>query len=639
MKKIIKLFACVTLLQLQAFAQSPEEIKSIFPGNDFVYLNYEQELNLFLKDDVPVADRKTNIDMLMLTDKNVNMLSKYTVYHSGYNELTQFDAYTRVPSGNKFKNLKVIEKKTSTSTSNSIFYDDTKETTFNFPGLTEHAIAHVDHTLFNKDAHLLTAFYLPVYLPVVNGSYKVKVPNSIKIKYVVKNDPAGIFSFSEEKKSRETIYKWTSNNTKASEYFANAPDMRYYQPHVIVYVTSYEAKNGTQNFLSSIKDLYKWNYDFISELNTSPDPHLKQITDSLVQNESGEMNKARKVYQWVQQHIKYVAFENGLEGFRPRQAGEVCSKRYGDCKDMSSIITQMLRMAGIKAYYTWIGTRDLPYTYSEIPLPLVDNHMISTAFIDGKWLFLDGTDPNAKFDMPPAFIQGKEAMLSITSEEYKILTVPVAAPERSMITDSTFISITDDGIKGFANVKYDGYFGKEVYTSLLYSDAKETKEYVNKKMSKGSNKFIMGNYSIAKKAPEENIANITGEFQLPGYGKRIGNEYYINMHVEKILEDRSIDIEKRKVPMEIDFNYCIRQYHILEIPKGYTISYLPKNFTFENDLIKIDIYYKVENEKVIAAQEIKNKKLMIMPSEFEEWNKPMKAIQPYYKELLVLEKK
>jgi hypothetical protein len=91
--------------------------------------------------------------------------------------------------------------------------------------------------------------------------------------------------------------------------------------------------------------------------------------------------------------------------------------------------------------------------------------------------------------------------------------------------------------------------------------------------------------------------------------------------------------------MEFNYSFNIKQYHILDIPGDYTVTHLPKNFSFENHLVKIDLLYKVVNNRIIATQEVKNKKLMIYPSDFDEWNKPMKAIQPYYNESVVLEKK
>ena len=620
-------------------AQTPEEVKQVFPGKEFVFLKYNENLRLFMKDGVPVAESEHEKEIMLLSEKNASSYSLYKVYHSGYNELTKLDAYTMVPDGARFKKVKISEQKTTNSYSNSVFYDDVKETSFNFQGLIQNSIQHIEYSQFQKDAHLITPFYLPGTLPVLNATYTIAVPNDITIKYIVKNDPTGMFQFSMEKKRKETIYKWTIKNEKGDEDFGNAPDNRYFIPHVIIYVASFENENGTQSFLNDLSDLYKWNNAYTRDLNTSNDEGLKKIVDSLVKGKTSETEKAGVIYKWVQQHIKYVAFENGLEGFRPRQAAEVCNKRYGDCKDMSSIITQMLRMAGIKAYYTWIGTRSIPYEYSEIPLPIVDNHMISVANINNEWVFFDGTDPHAKYGMPPSSIQDKQALVAINENEYKLLRVPVTPAKNSMIIDSTFITFTPDGVKGYEHVTYNGYFGEDVYNNLLYLDEKGTKDYVKSRMSKGSNKFILGTYVIKKISPDDNIAGITADFEIPGYGKKSGNEYYINLNLEKLFEKRLIDTLVRKVPIEEEYKFIIKQYHVLEIPPGYTVTYQPQNFTFENELVGLKISYEVKNGKIIATQEYQNNKLLINPADFAEWNKAATAVSLQYKEQVILEKK
>ena len=136
-----------------------------------------------------------------------------------------------------------------------------------------------------------------------------------------------------------------------------------------------------------------------------------------MQNAASAEAKARNIYKWVQQNIKYVAFENGMEGFIPREANLVCSRRYGDCKDMASIMTAMLQHAGVTAYFVWIGTRSLPYEYSQVPLPIADNHMISAIKLDTSFIFLDGTDSHCVFGTPPEHIQGKDALIAITEKK------------------------------------------------------------------------------------------------------------------------------------------------------------------------------------------------------------------------------
>jgi hypothetical protein len=640
MKLIHKIcIACCTLYTSNCIAQSAMEVKAKYPDQEAVFTNYNVALRLLVKNETVVAESNIERDLMVLSENNAAAYSRSRIYHSDYNELKSIDAYSKIPDGDKYKKVKIGEQKTTSSNGRNVFYDDSKETSFDFLGMVPNAIQHLAYTTFNKDAHLLSPFYLPGSISIIGASYTVIVPNDISIKYVVKNDKKKVFSFTEEKKKNETIYKWVANNYKGEDAYGNAPDNSYYDPHIIIYVTSFTKNNTKQSFFNSVDDLYQWNISFTRELNTTADPSLKKIVDSLIVGKKTETDKAKSIYKWVQQHIKYIAFEAGLQGFTPRQAADVCSKRYGDCKDMSSIITQMLRMASIKAYYTWIGTRHLPYKYSEIPLPIVDNHMISVALIDNKWVFFDGTDPHAKYDMPPSSIQNKEALVAISDKEYKILIVPTAEIQSSGMVDSTFINITTNGIKGTEKVDYFGYHGSDNYSSLLYKDEKETEDFVKTRMGKASNKFILGKYKINEVDPANNILNISADFEIPGYGKKVGNEYYINLNLEKLFENQTIDTSKRRVAIEHDYKYIFKQYHILQIPENYTVSYKPDNFSFENDLVSIKITYEVKNGKLIAYQEIQNKKLYTEVAEFAAWNNAANAIALPYKEQIVLEKK
>lgn len=127
-----------------------------------------------------------------------------------------------------------------------------------------------------------------------------------------------------------------------------------------------------------------------------------------------------------------MAFEDGLGGFIPREAKTICDRQYGDCKDMANITTTMLKMAGIPAYLTWIGTRSIPYRYAEVPCPMADNHMICTYMIDGTYYFLDATGKDTPLGTPTSMIQGKEAMIGLGAGKFEIITVPAVPAEPRM---------------------------------------------------------------------------------------------------------------------------------------------------------------------------------------------------------------
>lgn len=626
--------AVLFFVPLLASAQKFAVVKEMYPSEEAVQLVFSRDLRFFMENGKLMAESEYQQDMMLLNEKTASFFSKSSVYHSGFNELKSLEAYTIFPDSRKKQ--PITEKKTTAASQNAIFYDDSKETSFNFPSLQQGAITSVKHTIRHNEPRLIGPFIYTSSLPALKVSFTVTVPEGVDIGYVVKNDSAAGYVFTKEQKRNQTIYRWEMEKVKNEQRFGDAPDEYYYMPHVIVYVKSYRDQQDNKVF-GTVADLYRWNYSFLEDLNKTEDPVLRSITDSLVAGKKTELEKTEAIYKWVQSSIRYVAFEQGLEGFRPRQAADVCRKKYGDCKDMSSIITQMLKMSGIEAYYTWIGTRDIPYKYSDVALPIVDNHMISVARIGGKWYFLDGTAPNSLLDMPPHHIQGKEALVAISKDEYKILTVPVANPVASRLVDSTFIRLNDQGISGSQRVSYNGYFATDVWDELLYKNDRNRQEFVKRKVGKGSNKFILGKYEIGEKVDAGN-ARITADFELPGYGKKIGNEYYLNLNLERIFEGQLIDTAKRKIPKSLEFLYTIEQHHILEIPEGYKVSYKPDDLLIDNAFYRVEIKYTSSANRLIATQRITNKSLMIDPADFIKWNKDLPAIQANYKEQVVLEK-
>lgn len=620
-------------------AQTVEEVKTVFPNELAVMTKMNRETKIFFQDGKPVAQSTEEVEMLMLDDRANGIYNKYSIYHGIFDELKDLEAYTKVPDGSKYKKIKVSDIKTENAISRGIFYDDVKQSFFDFPSLIKGAIAYETHKELHKDVHLLSPFYFASYMPVIESKFSVSFPADMDVRYIIKNDPSKKISMTESKKGKTRTFEFTASNIKMFDRFGNGPTRAYYEPHVIIHIASYNENGNTVPFLGSVEDLYRWNYSFLKGINEKPSPVLKHLADSLTAGVKTDREKAHKIYKWVQDHIKYVAFEEGLEGFIPRQAADVCLKKYGDCKDMSSLLTALMQIAGLDAHFTWIGTRDIPYEYSEVPLPIVDNHMISAVKLNNEWIFLDGTDPNCEFGYPTHAIQGKQALIAFDEKKFEVVKVPEMEASRSKLVDSTFISITDNGIKGNTSAYYHGYFGNDVFNTLQYRDGKDTREYVKARLSKASNKYILGDFKIKPLSSDNKSIQLKADFEIPDYGKKIGNEFYINLNLDKFHTASVIDTAKRKVPIENNYKYTITQYTVLDLPASYTVNYLPRNYSYSDHLVDFSIQYTKENNRVIAVQQIKNNVLFIQPSDFQKWNTAVKELAVQYKEQLVLQKK
>lgn len=636
----IQIVCMLFVLCGKLYAQSVDEIIAKFPNNQAVIQNFTKTVAISLKNGEPFAESKTEQEILALSDKANGLYNRQYVFSSSYNELTSLEAYTKVPDGKRYNKLKVADIKTETSRSSSVFYDDGKQSTFDLPSMIKGAVGYITYTQTQKDAHLLAPFYCISYMPIINERYTVTFPSTMQVKYSILNNTNNIVRVTEDTKGKEHSYTFTASDLKPVMRFNDAPAYAYYEPHVIIQIVSYENENGQRvNYLGNLDDLYKWNYGFISKLDNTKEPYLKKLADSLTADCKSPDEKAAKIYQWVQSHIKYVAFEDGLEGFVPRRAFDVCNRRFGDCKDMASILTSLLQLEGLHAYFTWIGTRDIPYDYTNVSLPITDNHMIAALNLDDEWIFLDATDPNCIFGLPSSGIQGKQALIAVSKDDYKVIRVPEVSAEKSTLVDSTFISVTDKGIKGLSSVYYNGYWAEDVYNRLMFSDAKQTRDYVKYRIGKASNKFIMGDYAINKISKADKQINIKAGFEVPDYGKKIADELFINLNLEKLFVNEMIDTAKRKIPVQHEFKYVIKQYTILDVPESYTVSYIPKDYSLNNDLFGFSIKYSQQDGKVIALQELRKNFLMLQPKDFTTWNNSLKQLFNQYKEEVVFEKK
>jgi hypothetical protein len=263
--------------------------------------------------------------------------------------------------------------------------------------------------------------------------------------------------------------------------------------------------------------------------------------------------------------------------------------------------------------------------------------MISVANINNQWYFLDGTAPNAKLDFPPHHIQGKQALMAIDQREFKVLTVPVALAESNRVIDSTFIRVTPTGISGSQKIIYEGYPAADIWDDLLYKNDRNRQDFVKSKLARGSNKFMLGKYLIEDKK-DAGFACIRADFELPGYGKMVGDEYYINLNIGKLFDNQLIDTAKRKVPKSFEYIAIFEQNHILEIPEGFRVSYKPDDLLVDNPFYKVEIKYSSSPGKLVATQRVTSKSILINPGDFVTWNKDLAVIQMHYKEQIVLEK-
>lgn len=634
---ILLIFATFTSL-----AQKPEDYKHLldkYKDKDYVVLDDKTTVEITSNKDKGVEIIKKENIRIYLTSDDAALFKKDRVRSSYFEKTLDIEAFALNKKGSRYKKSKVKDFETKETISNNVFYDDISVTNFEYEGLKKESIINLSYEVELTDPHLAISQIFGSNYPLLNKSLTVKVDNSIDIAISYFNMEQDDVLFTKEEGRNSTVYSWTQKDYDLIKLEPSSLSVRYFLPHVVVRIRSYIDSDGNAvNVLRDVRDLHNWYKSFLNEVTCDNEEELTKVLEKFDLSELSEKQKVKKVFEWVQNNIKYIAIEDGLGGFIPRNPDLVMNRRYGDCKDMATLIVEMLSMLDIEAHKVWIGTDEIPYTYRELPSPLVDNHMIAAYYDkeENEYIYLDGTDSKVTFGFPTQFIQGKEALIH-KGDTFEIREVPIVPSIQNKLVDSVDLRIKDNMLVGAGNLTMTGYYAGDFKHHLSSVKTEESKKNQVKVITKkGSNKYKLTDYKIKV---DETSLRYDYRFELSDYIFKNEGEIYINLNLDPLesffnpyTEDRELDVKER---------YCsnTNYYFNLTIPEGYEVDYLPENVVIKNKDYDVRITYELVNENLLSySLEIDLNYLVMDQERVSEIYEMGKTLKKAYNESIILKK-
>jgi transglutaminase-like putative cysteine protease len=607
-----------------------------YPGEAMINIKNTEHLTIEIVKNKLVLYSDNYLERIYM-DNRAGNYAEAAIDCPHFGELENLEAATLIPKKSKYRVIKVKDFKKEDKISNSVFYDASRHITFNYPPLHPGAKTVLKYREVMTEPRFISSFYFQGYRPIVECEYSITVSNDVSIGWHLFNAKDSMIKFTQTPlKNNKTLYSWRAEKVNKLDSERDAPNPPYFFPHIQVWIKSYTINGKKIPVLTNTDDLYKWYYSHLKDVNREQSKNLHNIVDSLVSGLTDEKEKVKRIYYWVQDNIKYIAFEDGMGGFIPRSAAAVCEKRFGDCKDMANILTTMMSYAGIKAYHTWIGSRHIPYRYADLSTPSLNNHMIATYINKGHYYFLDATGHNTPYSIPTAFIQGKEAMIGLDSTHYEIREVPIVPAEVNEIKDSITVDIDNNTVKGKGTAYFSGYYDIEM-TNMLVSDPENTKKVVRDYFIKGSNKFLIDSVKTGDLHDRDAPFKLIYYFNIDDYIRRNEEEIYINLHLGKGFDTETISHD-RALEIEQDFKMLSTGVVTLNIPKGYKVSYVPPNSSSKGPSFGFEITYTKKAGSIVQNHKLYSSVLMLKKTDFEAWNKMVKEYHKAIAEVVILKK-
>lgn len=485
-----------------------------------------------------------------------------------------------------------------------------------------------------SDARYFTKVIFHDELAVQQRTITVKVPTDVNVELIEKNFDGFGISKTVSLQSNVKVITYTAQNLKALKSEANSLGILYYFPHIVVVTKDFSAKGGRKKVIGSPGDLYDWYSSIAGQVENNPDA-LAADVQRLIADAKTPEDKIKNIYYWVQDNIKYIAFEDGISGFKPEAAQNVLTNRYGDCKGMANLTKVMLKTAGFDARLAWIGTNRIPYTH-ELPSLAVDNHMICVVYVGDKEYILDATEKFIALGEHGERIQGKDMMIE-SGDKFIIRKVPVLNADQNLVVRKEEISLDGEVLKGKGQISVQGEARRDILyvsTNIKQENQKKLFDYL-----------AVSDYSNSDEVRVVNTPEVDRDKQLQmEYTYSLENkvtafdkDLYIAIDWDKKFENMKMDSARMS---DYYFHRKIKDRVVksFRIPAGYKVTHLPSTVRKTHNDFSFEVAYEQKNGILTYTNEIVVTKGVVRKGDFQTWNQFIKELTESYHDQIVLTK-
>jgi Transglutaminase-like superfamily len=215
----------------------------------------------------------------------------------------------------------------------------------------------------------------------------------------------------------------------------------------------------------SWQDVGRWYRDLIASLPRRAEP-VRRLAAELTAADQTPRQRLEAILAFLRRKVRYVAVEVGIGGYRPSPPAEVLGRKWGDCKDKSLLLVDLLGAAGIEARPALILLAADRRIDPEFPSPSQFNHLIVAVPrgevevseddpVAGGYLFVDPTQEHGGARWLHPGVQDQDALVITPEGGVLVRTPTLPGHERRILGVDVEVSDTGDA-RGRAGLRLEG---------------------------------------------------------------------------------------------------------------------------------------------------------------------------------------
>lgn len=370
-----------------------------------------------------------------------------------------------------------------------------------------------------------------------------------------------------------TSLSWSVKNLPAfkQEPYAPAPDnYRTYVKIAPEQFSYYRAKGKFSNW----DELGKWIYTDLVKSRQELSPVVIAEMKNLVQGLSADREKAKKIYEYMQQKTRYISVQIGLGGFQPMFAKDVDRLGYGDCKALVSYMQSLLKAVDIPSYYCVVYAGRFKQNMDpEFASMDQGNHVILCLPLAKDTTWLECTSQTVPFGFLGDFTDDR-TVLACTEDGGKLLRTPVLTAQMNEVKREANLKIDQAGnISGTMNTSFKGA-QYDTYESIIRKPL--TDQISSLKDFYDVDNIDFEQVKISQKKTEQPETNEQLSIKIAAYvPKNQQAAYLVPNAFNRMSSTRSVS--DRKLPVHINRGYTEQDELTYHLPDGYQVDYQPRD--------------------------------------------------------------
>jgi transglutaminase-like putative cysteine protease len=433
---------------------------------------------------------------------------------------------------------------------------------------------------------------------VEHSSYKLLCKPDFNIRYKEINFPGKVES---SEVAGIKTYLWNIDNLKALRNEPYSPDADKISTSVKMAPDRF-SYDGISGSFTNWNEYGKWIYDKLlkdrKELPPETIAHIKEMTSNI----TDPKQKARVIYEYMQQKTHYISVQIGIGGYQPFLASDVDHQGYGDCKALVNYMQSLLSAAGIDSYYVLVKAG----SHKKSALPDFAsmnqfNHVILCLPFKNDTTWLECTSQQIPFGYLGEFTDDRN-VVACTPEGGKLLHTPVFKPiDNKQIRSANFTLSSAGMLDGTMITRFEGAqyeYREELIKEPFKEQVKATKERYpienldiqsfDLKQDKGANPYTT---ETIKLQARDYVVQNSGRFS---FTPNTASKYITPLK----------DVINRKNPVYINRGYLDEDNISYTLPDGYSISSKPLTLTIDKPFGKYSTSTQIMGNKLIYKRSL-----------------------------------